>query len=53
MALALPEQILCRPECAGLCPVCGKNLNDEPHEHAEQASDPRWAALDALRESTS
>ena len=49
IALALPEKILCRSDCAGLCPVCGKNLNDEPHEHAEEATDPRWAALEALR----
>lgn len=50
IAFALPEQILCRPECAGLCPVCGKDLNDEPHEHVEETTDPRWAALEALRE---
>lgn len=50
IAFALPEQILCRPDCAGLCPVCGKNLNDEPHEHVEETTDPRWAALEALRE---
>jgi DUF177 domain-containing protein len=50
IALALPDQILCRLDCAGLCPVCGKDLNAEPHEHAEEVSDPRWAALNALRE---
>ena len=50
VALALPEKILCRPDCAGLCPECGKNLNDEPHTHEEQQSDPRWAALEALRD---
>ena len=50
IALALPDKILCRPDCAGLCPVCGKNLNDEPHTHAEEPSDSRWAALEALRE---
>ncbi len=50
VALALPEQILCRPECAGLCPVCGKDLNVEPHEHVEQQTDPRWAALQQLRD---
>ena len=49
IALALPDKILCRPDCAGLCPVCGKNLNDEPHVHEEAESDPRWAALEALR----
>jgi uncharacterized protein len=50
VALALPEKILCRPDCAGLCPECGKNLNDEPHEHEAVTVDPRWAALDALKD---
>jgi DUF177 domain-containing protein len=50
MALALPDKILCRADCAGLCPMCGKNLNEEPHEHEEQTSDSRWAALEKLRE---
>jgi uncharacterized protein len=50
LALALPEQILCRPDCAGLCPVCGKDLNVEPHEHVEESSDPRWAVLEQLKE---
>ncbi|MBA2742532.1 MAG: DUF177 domain-containing protein [Actinobacteria bacterium] len=50
IALALPEQILCRPECAGLCPVCGKDLNIEPHEHVDEVTDPRWAALEQLRD---
>jgi uncharacterized protein len=50
VALALPDKILCRTDCAGLCPVCGKNLNDEPHVHEEQETDSRWAALEGLRE---
>jgi uncharacterized protein len=50
IALELPDKILCRPDCAGLCPMCGKNLNEEPHEHEEQASDSRWAALESLKE---
>jgi DUF177 domain-containing protein len=50
IALALPDKILCRADCAGLCPVCGKNLNDEPHEHAIETADSRWAALESLRE---
>jgi uncharacterized protein len=50
VALGLPDQILCRPECAGLCPVCGKDLNVEPHEHAELELDPRWSALEELRD---
>ena len=50
LVLALPDKILCRPDCAGLCPVCGRDLNVEPHEHAETETDPRWAALAELRE---
>jgi uncharacterized protein len=50
VALELPDKILCRADCAGLCPVCGKNLNDEPHAHEQQATDSRWAALESLRE---
>jgi uncharacterized protein len=50
VALELPEQILCREDCAGLCPVCGKDLNEEPHEHLERDPDPRWSALEALRD---
>ena len=50
VALALPDQILCRDECAGLCPVCGKDLNVEPHEHEDEAVDARWAALAQLRD---
>jgi len=45
--LALPTQILCRDDCAGLCPVCGESLNEaDPadHEHGG-AGDPRWAKL--------
>ena len=50
IALSLPEQILCRPDCAGLCPVCGKDLNLEPHTHEETVTDPRWEALAKLRD---
>jgi uncharacterized protein len=50
LILALPDKILCRPDCAGLCPVCGRDLNAEPHTHEEEAGDPRWAALRQLKE---
>jgi len=50
VSLEIPDQVLCRPDCAGLCPVCGKDLNIEPHEHADVAVDPRWAALEQLRD---
>ena len=51
VVLALPDKILCREDCAGLCPVCGKNLNREPHGHEGEETDPRWAALAELRDS--
>ena len=49
LALALPAQITCREDCAGLCAQCGANLNEEhDHEH-EAAPDPRWAKLGELK----
>ena len=50
VALALPDQILCRRDCAGLCPACGKNLNTEPHEHEAETPDSRLSALEQLRD---
>jgi uncharacterized protein len=49
IALELPQQILCRPDCAGICPICGEDLNENPHQHEEEQSDPRWAALEELK----
>ena len=49
--LAIPTRFLCRPNCAGLCPVCGEPLNDanpEDHQHG-QALDPRWSKLNNLK----
>ncbi len=48
-ALALPVSIVCRPDCAGLCPECGVNLNDEPEHAHETGPDPRWAKLSEFR----
>ena len=50
IALALPDKILCREDCAGLCGVCGRDLNAEPHTHEEKTADPRWGALAELRD---
>jgi len=48
--LALPTQLLCRADCAGLCPICGESLNDaDPEAHAHDTGpDPRWAKLSEL-----
>jgi DUF177 domain-containing protein len=53
LVLALPLQLLCRPDCAGLCPVCGASLNDaDPADHGHaQVRDTRWSKLDELSSS--
>lgn len=43
--LALPQQRLCRPDCQGMCPVCGQNRNLLPCSCAAQPADDRWQAL--------
>ena len=51
LVLATPAQIVCNPDCRGLCPECGVNLNEvdpEQHRH-ETAGDPRWAKLRDLK----
>ena len=50
--MALPMKPLCRPDCRGLCPSCGKDLNsqDGPCACVRETVDPRWDALKALRE---
>jgi uncharacterized protein len=50
IALRIPDQIVCRDDCAGLCHVCGKNLNREPHAHEEDVTDSRWSALESLKD---
>lgn len=52
LALAMPGKFLCRPDCAGICPVCGASLNDaDPAEHRhEDAAEPGpFAKLRELR----
>ncbi len=46
-----PMAPLCRESCAGLCPRCGRNRNEQSCD-CEQPTDPRWAALTALSEGT-
>ncbi|HUR16327.1 MAG TPA: DUF177 domain-containing protein [Candidatus Limnocylindrales bacterium] len=46
ISLAEPITILCRPDCMGLCLVCGIDLNNDPdHKHSDDDIDPRFAAL--------
>jgi uncharacterized protein len=46
--LAAPETSLCRPDCAGLCPMCGGNRNLGECQCIDTPIDPRWAALQAI-----
>jgi uncharacterized protein len=46
-----PIGVLCKPDCAGLCPTCGKNLNEGPCDCEHEDIDPRLSALKALRDS--
>jgi len=47
--LALPLKVTCRPDCKGLCPQCGQNLNQEQCSCTREVEDPRWAALKQVR----
>jgi uncharacterized protein len=48
--LAVPIRELCRAECKGLCPHCGRNLNTERCVCGPVEADPRWAALGEMRD---
>jgi len=51
VVLAMSAKPLCRPDCAGLCPVCGASLNDaDPEQHRHPSGgDPRMAKLRDLK----
>ena len=46
--LSLPAKTLCREDCKGLCPRCGRDLNSEPCACDTAPADPRWTALSDL-----
>jgi len=46
--LSLPARTLCTPDCKGLCPRCGQNLNSASCNCESTAVDPRWNALAGL-----
>ena len=50
LALVLPAKLLCSADCAGLCAICGANLNTVGDDHSHEGEpDPRWAKLSELR----
>jgi uncharacterized protein len=48
--LSVPLKVVCREDCKGLCPVCGKNRNTELCVCEQALQDPRWQALKDIRE---
>jgi len=48
LLLAVPQWVVCREDCRGLCPRCGKDLNAGPCG-CPPAGDPRWQALAASK----
>jgi uncharacterized protein len=46
--LEIPISPLCKPDCKGLCPICGNNLNETTCNHEDDSVDPRLAALRSL-----
>lgn len=48
--LTLPSRFICQEECRGLCPVCGIDLNTQTCACEQSQTDPRWAALAALKQ---
>lgn len=50
--LAVPMQVLCRPDCAGFCQTCGQDLNEGDCDCSDEEDDPRWDQLSALLEDT-
>ncbi|MDK2896204.1 MAG: hypothetical protein PWP04_324 [Candidatus Atribacteria bacterium] len=49
LLLGLPMKPLCRDSCQGICPVCGKNRNDESCLCQKEEVDPRLAVLKKLK----
>jgi uncharacterized protein len=47
--LELPQRALCNPQCKGLCPVCGQDLNKKSCECRQTSQDMRWQALDDIQ----
>lgn len=50
---AKPMKFLCKPDCAGICPSCGHNLNNGSCTCASQTHDSRWAKLINMRKEDS
>jgi len=52
LILEVPQVVLCRPDCLGLCPHCGENRNETACRCTPKSGDPRWEALKSLKDSS-
>jgi len=50
LLLVMPMKPVCRPDCRGICPVCGRDLNEGPCGCRAEDVDPRLAVLAAFLE---
>ena len=48
LTLAVPQKLLCKDDCAGLCPTCGKNKNNSRCYCESEKTDPRWEGLQKI-----
>lgn len=45
LLIGKPEKVLCRPDCKGLCPICGQDLNEGSCNCEKYVPDPRMQAF--------
>ncbi len=50
LLLEIPINPICKPDCKGLCPICGGNLNEEQCNHDDETGDPRFQILKSLQD---
>jgi uncharacterized protein len=48
LTLEIPISPMCKPDCKGLCPICGENRNQTTCNHEVEPDDPRLAVLKTL-----
>ena len=48
LILAIPQKKICTPDCQGICPHCGADLNSETCNCVSDEIDPRWAKLKGI-----
>lgn len=49
LILSLPDRVICKDDCAGLCPICGANKNESSCGCTDDTTDPRFEVLRGLK----